>query len=109
MKTAKTSENLLFACQDNLNNLWQLLHRFQKFAFSVKPICLHDNDTIKTNVFKSFHFGDRFQKLSVSVKTIIVFDRFRVNVRRKGYFYLAQWIGDISGNSDINFVTPFFI
>ena len=57
----KTSGNLLFACQDNLSKLWLLLHRFQKFAFSVKTIRVHDNDNI---VFKSFHFGDRFQKLS---------------------------------------------
>ena len=53
-KTMKTIENgkkklnLLFACQHNLNNLWLLLHRFQKFSFSVKTICLHDNDIIMT-------------------------------------------------------------
>ena len=48
LKTARTSGKLLFACQDNLNNLWLLLHRFQKFAFSVKTIRLHDNDVIIT-------------------------------------------------------------
>ena len=37
-KNAKTQGNLLFACQDDLNNLCLLLHRFQNFAFSVKTI-----------------------------------------------------------------------
>ena len=37
-KTVKTSRNLLFVCENNLNNLCLLLHRFQKFAFSVKTI-----------------------------------------------------------------------
>ena len=46
IKTVKPSGNLLFAFQDNLNNLWLLLHRYQKFAFSVKTIRLHDNDII---------------------------------------------------------------
>ena len=46
LKTVKTSGNLLFACQDNLNNLWLLLHRFQKFAVSMKTTPLHDNDTL---------------------------------------------------------------
>ena len=32
--------------QDNLNTLWLLLHRFQKFAISIKRIRLHDNDII---------------------------------------------------------------
>ena len=44
IENGKTSGNLLFACQDNLNNLWLLLHPFRKFAFSVKTIRLHDND-----------------------------------------------------------------
>ena len=65
LKTVKTSGDLLFACQDNLNNLWLLLHRFQKLAFSVKMIRLQDNDIIafsnlsvlKTG-FKSYHFQD---------------------------------------------------
>ena len=42
LKTVKISGNLLFAYQDNLNNLWLLLYRFQKFAFSVKPIIVFD-------------------------------------------------------------------
>ena len=33
LKTVKTSGSLLLACQDNLNNLWLLLHRLEKFAF----------------------------------------------------------------------------
>ena len=51
-KTMKAIENgknqlkYIFACQDNLNNLWLLLHRFQKLAFSVKTIRLHNNDII---------------------------------------------------------------
>ena len=81
LKTVKTSGNLLFACQDNLNNLWLLLHRVQRFAFSVKTIRLHDNDIIirisfsnlstLESVFKSYHFQ------------IIVLDRFRVLVQGK--------------------------
>ena len=43
----------MFACQDNLNNLWLLLYRFQKFAVSVKTICLHDNDIIITISFSN--------------------------------------------------------
>ena len=80
LKTVKNSRNLLFACEDNLNNLWLSLLCFQKFALSVKTIRLHDNDIV-AYVFISFHFGDRFQKLSFSVKTIIVFDRFRADAR----------------------------
>ena len=38
IENGKNQKNLLFVCQDNLNNLWLLLHRFQKFAFSVKTI-----------------------------------------------------------------------
>ena len=53
MKT-KTSENLLFGCQDNLNNLWVLLHHFQKFVLSVKTIHLHDNDIIMAISFSNF-------------------------------------------------------
>ena len=75
----KTSRNLLFAYQDDFNNLWLLLHCFQKFAFSVKTIHLHDIDiiafsnlsTLKT-VFKSLHFHR---------KKIIVFDRFHIDAR----------------------------
>ena len=55
MKTIDNGKNQrksFFACQDNLNNLWLLLHN--------------------NIIFKSFHFGDHFQKLSFSVKTIIV-------------------------------------
>ena len=62
----KSRQNLLFACQDNLNNLWLLLHRFQKFAFSVKTIHLHDDDIIA------------FSNLS-TLET--VFDRFRADAR----------------------------
>ena len=50
IENCKNSGNLLFACQNNLNNLWLLLHRFQKFAFSMKTIRLHDNHII-VNVF----------------------------------------------------------
>ena len=46
LKTVKPRGNLLFACQDNFNNLWLLLHRFQKFALSVKTIRLHHNNII---------------------------------------------------------------
>ena len=69
MKTMKKIENdknirnLLFPPQDNL---WLLLHRFEKFAFSVKTIRLHDTDVIITLsfpnlstlkiVFKSYQF-----------------------------------------------------
>ena len=48
-KTIKTIENgnkLLLACQGNLNNLQSLLHRFQKFTFSVKTIHLYNKDII---------------------------------------------------------------
>ena len=65
MKTianGKNNGNLLFACQDNLNNLFAV-HRFQKVAFSVKTICLHDNDIIAFSnpstletVFKTYRF-----------------------------------------------------
>ena len=30
IEKGKTRGNLLFVCQDNLNNLWLLLHHFQK-------------------------------------------------------------------------------
>ena len=53
MRTVKTSGNLLFACQDNLNNLCLLLHRFQKLAFSLKTIPLHDNEIIITIWFSN--------------------------------------------------------
>ena len=67
IETVKTSGNLLFARQDNLNNLFLLLlHRFQKFVFSVQTIHLHDNNIIITipfsnlstleTVFKSHRF-----------------------------------------------------
>ena len=77
MKTTengKTQRRVLFACQDNLNNVW--LYGFQTFAFSVQAIRLHDNHIIfqlNLSTWKSF------QKLSFSVKTIVVFDRFRVD------------------------------
>ena len=57
------------------------MHRFQKFAFSMKTIRLHDNDIIITIAFSNL---STFQKLSFSVKMIIVsvvFDRFRVDAR----------------------------
>ena len=53
LETVKTSGNLWFACQGNLNNLSSLLYRFQKFAFSVKTIRLHDNDIIRTISFSN--------------------------------------------------------
>ena len=53
IENVKTSGNPLFACQDHLNNMWLLLHRFQKFAFSVKTIHLHDNDIIITIAFSN--------------------------------------------------------
>ena len=53
IENGKTSENLSFGCQDKLNNLWLLLHGFQKFAFSVKTIRLHDNDIIITISFSN--------------------------------------------------------
>ena len=78
LKTIKTSGNLLFACQDNLNNLWLLLHRFQKFAFSMKTIRPHDNDIIITKrfsdlfiletVFKSYRFQWNKSSFSCSYK-----------------------------------------
>ena len=40
----------MFACQDNL---WLLLRRFQKFAFSVKTMSLHYNDIIITTSFSN--------------------------------------------------------
>ena len=54
IENGKASGNLLFACQDNFNDLWLLLHRFQKFAFSVKTIRLYDNDIIITISFSNF-------------------------------------------------------
>ena len=87
LKTVKTSGNLLFVCQDNLNNLWLLLYRFQKFAFPMKTIRPHDNDIMITisfsnlstleTVFKSY----RFQWQGSSF--LIVFDRFSVDARWK--------------------------
>ena len=87
IEDGKTSENLSLGCQDKLNNLWLLLHGFQKFAFSVKTIGLHDNDIIITisfsnlstlgTVLKSYRF-QCFQKFS---KVTIVFYRFRVDAR----------------------------
>ena len=78
------SHRKFIACQDDLNNLWLLLHRFQMFAFSVNTIrllhVLYGNDIIITIPFSNL--WDRFQKLSFSVKTIIVFESFRVNVIR---------------------------
>ena len=73
LKTVKTSGNLLLACWDNLSNLWLLLHRFQKFAFSVKTIRLHGNDITAFSylsslgtVFKSNRF--RFWSISCRCK-----------------------------------------
>ena len=51
IETVKASGNLLLACQDNWNNLWLLLHRFQKFALSVKTIRLRDNDILRFQIF----------------------------------------------------------
>ena len=48
------------ACQDNLNSLRLLLHRIQKFAFSVKTIRLHDNDTITTISFSDLSTLETF-------------------------------------------------
>ena len=62
----KNRGNLLPACQDNLNNL--RLHRFQKFAFSVKTICLHDNDIILTISFSNLSTLE----VVLRVKTIIL-------------------------------------
>ena len=62
----------------SLDNLSLLSHRFQKFAFTVKTICLHDNDII---AFSNLSTLETIQKLQFSVKTIIVFDRFRVDAR----------------------------
>ena len=53
IKNSKTSGNLLFACQDNLNNLWLLLRRIQKFALSAGTIHLHDDDIIITISFSN--------------------------------------------------------
>ena len=55
---------------------------------SVSKVCVFsENDpSIRQRyhcVFKFFHFGERFQNLPFSVKTILVFDRFRVDARRK--------------------------
>ena len=70
IETVKFRLNLLFACQDNLNNLWLLL------LFS--KICVFNENNPSTRqryhcVFKSFHFGDRFQTFAYSVKMVIVF------------------------------------
>ena len=43
--------SFVYTFEYNLNNLWLLLHRFQKFGFSVKMIHLHDNDIIFTISF----------------------------------------------------------
>ena len=61
LKTVKTSENLLFACQDNLNNFWLLLHCFQKFVFSVKTIIVFDRFCVDAKCKEKF---------VVSMKTI---------------------------------------
>ena len=53
IENGKSQGNLLFACQDNLKNLWLLLHRFQKFAFSVKTIRLYDNYIVVTISFSN--------------------------------------------------------
>ena len=47
-------------CQGNLNNFWLLLHRFQKVAFSVKTIHLHDNDIIITISFSNLSTLETF-------------------------------------------------
>ena len=51
LKTVKTSEKLMFACQDNLNNLWLLLNCFQKFPFSVKAVRLHETISLRFQIF----------------------------------------------------------
>ena len=64
-ETVKTSRNLLFTCQDNFNNLWLLLHRSQKFAFSVKTIRPHDNDIVKQYRFQVLPLWRPFSKVIV--------------------------------------------
>ena len=71
---SKNLSNLLFACLDNLNNLWLLLHGFQKFAFSVKTMFLHDIDTIKAISFSIFPLWRPFSKVIVISEND---DRFR--------------------------------
>ena len=62
LKTVKTSGNLLFACEDNLNSLCLLLHRFQMFAFAVQTMRLNDNDAIITiSFFKAAFTLDRIR------------------------------------------------
>ena len=82
-KTVKTSGNLLFACKDNLNNLWLLLHRFQKFAFSVKTIRLCDNDIIITISFSNLCTLKIAFKVIVFSENDHCFYRFRIDARSK--------------------------
>ena len=81
LKTVKTSGNLLFACQDNLNSLWLLLLCFQKFAFSVKMIRLHDNHNIITISFSNLF----------TLETIL--KSYRFQLRRSSFFllFLCRW------------------
>ena len=75
----KISGNLLFTCQDNLNNLWLLLQRFQKFAFSVKAIRLHDKDIIITLSFSNLSTWEIVFKSYLFSENDHRFYRFRVN------------------------------
>ena len=45
--------------------VWLLLHRFQKFAFSVKTISLQDNDIIITISFSNLSIFRPFSKVIV--------------------------------------------
>ena len=65
LKTVKTSGNLLFACQDNLTNLWLLFYCFQNFAFSVKVIRLHDKDIIIAISFSNLSTWRLFSNVTV--------------------------------------------
>ena len=69
LKTVKTGVNLLFAFQDNLNNLWVIVASFSK-------VCVFSENDPSTppryQYSNIFHFGDRFQKLPFSVKMIII-------------------------------------
>ena len=70
-KTMKTIENdknqrkSIVCVSDNLNNLWLLFHRFQKFAISVKTIGLHDNYIIITIRFSNLSILGPFSKVIV--------------------------------------------
>ena len=63
--TVKTRGNLLFVCQNNLNNLWLLLNRVQKFALSLETIRLRDNDIIITISFSNIVFSENDRRFRV--------------------------------------------